>query len=276
MGEFLRQYGYPHSPVDVVHAVLAAGVDTDCGGSGTPNWSNDTLLELLQNKTTSTVVTPLIDASLTRLFTVRMRLGHFDAASSQPSWSEYGLDEVDTPAHRDLALDAALQGFVLLKNEHQVLPLRKLPAGAGAGADAGGKLAVLGPNSNSGASWQLGNYHERQVPSGVLLSPCDGIKAMFGGSDSSSVNCATAANCSIGGNASDSTCFDAASNSAIETADVVLLFVGLDGSQEAEGHDKTSLLLPGTQLSMVDSVTQAAARADKPVVTVYVSPFNHE
>ena len=34
---------------------------------------------------------------------------------------------------------------------------------------------------------------------------------------------------------------------AIAAADAVVLFVGLDGSQEAEGHDKTSLLLPGTQ-----------------------------
>ena len=43
---------------------------------------------------------------------------------------------------------------------------------------------------------------------------------------------------------------------------------GLDSSQEAEGHDKTSLLLPGTQLAMVRAVTAAAAASKRPVVAV--------
>ena len=96
--------------------MLGAGVDTDCGGGGTPSWGNDTLLELLRNESSSAVIAPLVDASLTRLFTVRMRLGQFDPPSSQP-WGHYGLEKVDTPAHRALAMDAALQGFVLLQNE---------------------------------------------------------------------------------------------------------------------------------------------------------------
>jgi hypothetical protein len=60
------------------------GVDTDCGGGGTPNWGNTTLLELMTDEATRSLIEPLIDASLTRLFTVRMRLGQFDPPSSQP------------------------------------------------------------------------------------------------------------------------------------------------------------------------------------------------
>ena len=41
---------------------------------------------------------------------------------------------------------------------------------------------------------------------------------------------------------------------------------GVDGSQEAEGKDKTSLALPGTQLSMLKDVTEAAAGSQKPVI----------
>ena len=128
------------------------------------------------------------------------------------------------------------------------------------------KIAVLGPNSNS-AGWSLGNYHERQLPDGVLLSPCDGIKAVLGaGGSAGGVSCVTPSNCSIGGNASVSTCFDATSKQAIDAADVAVLFIGVDGSQEAEGHDKPSLLLPGTQLAMVADA--CAAAGDKPVVVV--------
>ena len=252
---FLSGHGYAHSPADTVHAVLGAGVDTDCGGFGTPNWSNTTLLELMTNGSTHALIEPLIDASLARLFTVRMRLGQFDPPSSQP-WGGYGLERVDTPGHRALAMDAALQGFVLLQNDKVTLPLKP-----------GAKIAVLGPNSNS-AAWQLGNYHERTTPAGVLVSPCDGLKAVADGG-ASAVSCVTPQNCSVGGNSSVSTCFDSASKQAVGAADVVVLFVGVDGSQEAEGHDRTSLLLPGTQLAMVADVTAAAAAAgDTPVVVV--------
>jgi hypothetical protein len=254
----------------------------------------------MTNASTAPLIEPLIDASLTRLFTVRMRLGQFDPPSTQPEgWATLSLTDVDTPAHRALAMDAALQGFVLLKNNQGTLPLRaginpanNVNAGTTNVNTAALKIAVLGPNSNS-AEWMLGNYHERAVPGGVLLSPCDGLKAVASGSvpidgsgsvggtgddegvdgivdtTVSAISCPTPSNCSIGGNASVSTCFDGASKAAIDAADVVVLFVGVDGSQEAEGLDKTSLLLPGTQLEMVDAVTAAAAAAnDTPVVVV--------
>jgi beta-glucosidase-like glycosyl hydrolase len=255
VGGFMRNAGIPADAADVVRAVLGAGVDTDCGGGTTPNWSNDTLLRLLTNASTSPSITPLVDAALGRLFTVRMRLGQFDDASLQP-WGGYGLEVVDTPAHRALATDAALQGFVLLKHEHATLPLKR-----------SARLAVLGPNTQSG-SWALGNYHERKAPPGLVLSPCHGLAAAADASVGGQVTCSTPPGCSIGGNA---TCFDAASRSAVEAADAVVLFVGLDGTQEAEGRDKTSLRLPGTQQAMVASAIAAATSADadpKPVVVV--------
>ena len=85
----------------------------------------------MTNESTSVEIEPLIDVALERLFTVRMRLGQFDAASLQP-WGSYGLENVDTAGHRELAEEAALQGFVLLKNEKAALPLK-----------ASAKLAVL-------------------------------------------------------------------------------------------------------------------------------------
>jgi len=254
VGGFLRKEGFPSSPADTVRAVLEAGVDTDCGGGGTPNWSNETLLRLMTETSTSATITPLIDASLRRLFTVRMRLGHFDDPALQP-WGSYSLERVDTPAHRELAMDAALQGFVLLMNERSALPLTTA------------KLAVLGPNIKSGV-WQLGNYHEKHWPHDLVVSPCQGLQQ---NSATQQVTCVVPDGCKIGGNAS---CFDSASAAAVAAADAVVLFVGLDGSQEAEGHDKMSLLLPGTQQEMVDAATAAvaadgfASASKKPVVVV--------
>ena len=232
--------------------MLGAGVDTDCGGGATPRWGNNTLLRLLTNTSTAHTITPLVDASLRRLFAVRMRLGHFDPPSATP-WGSFGLEQVDTPAHRALAMDAALQSFVLLMNrpEAHALPLR-----------SSAKLAVLGPNIAS-ASWQLGNYHERVTPPGVLQSPCQGFQALASAPDR--VTCVQPPGCTVAGNVS---CWDAAkSAAAVGQADAVVLFVGLDSSQEAEGHDRTTLLLPGTQKAMVDEATRAAA-GKTPVVVV--------
>ena len=251
------------TPFETVRAVLGAGVDTDCGGV-TPKWRNTTLLGLMTNTSTSSIITPLIDAALVHLFTVRMRLGQFDAPALQLPWGKYGLEHVDTAPHRALALDAALQGFVLLRNDQceglgkgkvGVLPLK--PAA---------KLAVLGPNTHSGYGmpWQLGNYHERATPPGVMQTPCDALIAMAPAGNTQ-VTCVNNDGCTVGGNAS---CFSSDSAKAIDAADIVLLFVGLDGSQEAEGHDRESLLLPGTQQAMVDAATTAAAASNTPVVVV--------
>jgi beta-glucosidase-like glycosyl hydrolase len=57
-------------------------------------------------------------------------------------------------------MDAALQGMVLLQNEKGTLPLKQ-----------GAKLAVLGPNSNGNANWQLGNYHVSPSHTVTFLSP---------------------------------------------------------------------------------------------------------
>merc|ERR1719160_2028631 len=56
-------------------------------------------------------------------------------------------------------------------------------------------------------------------------------------------------------------------------SDAVVLVVGLQSegarpADEAEGHDRSSLLLPGNQDDFVKQVAQAAAKAKIPVVVV--------
>ena len=51
-----------------------------------------------------------------------MRLGLFDPVDQQV-YTHYGLDKLNTPESRDLALRAAREGIVLLKNQDRQLPL---------------------------------------------------------------------------------------------------------------------------------------------------------
>ncbi len=78
-------------------------------------------------------------AILVLVFISQFRLGMFDPPSIQP-YLNISLAEVNSPAHQQLALEAAHQGMVLLKNADNTLPLA---------ASKIKTLAVIGPNGNA-------------------------------------------------------------------------------------------------------------------------------
>ena len=86
-----------------------------------------------------------IDTALIRLFTARIRLGMFDPPSMVP-YDRIPESELDSPAHRQLALHLAEESMVLLKNDG-VLPLRSVK-----------RIAVIGPLADQTAVL-LGNYN---------------------------------------------------------------------------------------------------------------------
>ena len=102
-----------------------------------------------------------IDASLTRLFLARFRLGMFDPPE-MVRWARTPYSVLDQPANRTLARQVARESIVLLKNDRGTLPLRK---------DLG-TLAVIGPNADQ---WRmlLGNYNG--IPSNPV-TPLRGIR----------------------------------------------------------------------------------------------------
>ncbi|MBN1811617.1 MAG: glycoside hydrolase family 3 C-terminal domain-containing protein [Anaerolineae bacterium] len=87
-----------------------------------------------------------IDRALKRLFTARFRLGMFDPPEQVP-YAQIPYEVVDSPKHREMALQAARESIVLLKNEDGFLPLQK---------DIG-SIAVIGPNADNDEVL-LGNY----------------------------------------------------------------------------------------------------------------------
>jgi len=103
-----------------------------------------------------------VDAALTRLFTARMRLGMFDPDSIVP-YARIDRSELDSPAHRQLALKLAEESMVLLKNDG-VLPIK--------GAR---RIALIGPLADQ-TEVLLGNYHGGPTHS---VSVLEGMKAAF-------------------------------------------------------------------------------------------------
>lgn len=58
------------------------------------------------------------------LFLTRMRLGEFDPPSMNP-YNKLNLSVIQSPAHQKLAIKAATQSFVLLKNLNGYLPIKR-------------------------------------------------------------------------------------------------------------------------------------------------------
>ena len=76
-----------------------------------------------------------LNDALRRVLTVRMKLGEFDPFASGP-YSKIPLSVIDSTEHRALALKAAQESIVLLKNDSNLLPLDRTKLK---------RIAVIGP-----------------------------------------------------------------------------------------------------------------------------------
>ena len=123
---------------------VRSGTDTNCG---------DTYLALPQAVRSGLLPEAEMDVLLKRLFTARMKLGLFDSPSRMP-YSRMAMSEVLSPAHRALALQAARESMVLLKNEHNTLPMKV----GGANVRLQKRVAVVGPAASDFFTI-VGNYY---------------------------------------------------------------------------------------------------------------------
>lgn len=102
-----------------------------------------------------------IDVALTRLMEARFRLGMFDPPEMVP-YAQIPITMNDTPEHRAVSLEAARESIVLLKNENNLLPLKKDLS----------QIAVIGPTADS-YDIIIGNYNG--TPS-KYVTPLQGIR----------------------------------------------------------------------------------------------------
>jgi len=229
---------YARTAEDAVAAVLKAGMDVECGNV----LQNYTLSAIEQGK----VIESDINRALRNLFSVRMRLGLFDGDLSHQLDGKLTMQDVCSEEHQRLALEAARQGIVLLKNSRGYLPLSKTQTKS---------LAVIGPNANNGLTL-LGNYYG---PPCNIITPLQGLQKYV-------------ANTLYYPGCEDLACIsDNLFGEALENAnkvDAVVVVVGLDQTQEKEELDRIDLTLPGQQEILVDQVTRAAK---SPVVLVIIS-----
>jgi len=146
------------SSSDAVHASVVgtrAGTDVECGFGYTYASIPEAVRRGLMTEAE-------VDKHVIRLLEGRFDLGEMDDPSLV-EWSKIPYSEMDSKAHRQLALDMARQSIVLLQNRGDVLPLKRNKE----------RIAVIGPNADD-APLMWGNYNG--VPNHTVTI-LDGIKA---------------------------------------------------------------------------------------------------
>ena len=170
-----------------------------------------------------------LDVSVRRLLRLRFKTGDFDDPLLNP-YSRIPKSVLESETHKKLALKAAEQSIVLLKNDN-VLPLKKEID----------ELAVIGPFANR--CW-LGIYSGNPKSK---ISPLDGIKKSAKG------NVSYAQGCSVTGADDDQKKIDEAVALA-KKSNTVVLVVGNDETTATETLDRLSLNLPGKQHQLIKAV----------------------
>lgn len=227
VGVYYDTQHYTSTPEAAAADAIKAGVDLDCGPF---------LAVYTQGAVNQGLINEAdVNAALSNTYAVQMRLGMFDGEPSAQPYGNLGPRDVCTPAHQELALEAARQGIVLLKNQGPSLPLSHIRHRT---------VAVIGPNSDV-TDTMIGNY--AGVPC-QYTTPLQGI-----GNYARTIHqlgCADVA-------CSDDKLFGGAIDAARQ-ADATILVMGLDQTVEAEFRDRTGLLLPGRQQDLVSQVAMAS------------------
>src|SRR5664279_3104760 len=102
-----------------------------------------------------------VDQAVSRLLRLKFQMGLFEHPYVDP---EYAARIVNSKGHKDLALQASRESIVLLKNEKQILPLKKEIK----------TIAVIGPDADAPVD-QLGDYYPHNIPQDVV-TVLEGIK----------------------------------------------------------------------------------------------------
>ena len=208
--------------------------------------------ELLENVEEGKVSKKTIDRSVRRILELKFKLGLFDNPYVN---SQRAVEISHTEESQKLALQAAREGIVLLKNDSKMLPLSKKIK----------SIAVIGPNADDEKN-QLGDYTSRLVLQDIV-TVLGGIRNKLG----EDVKVNYVKGCNIKGDELNEI------NKAVKTARNAEIAVVVLGENEwqnenkqgtaGEGYDVATLELTGKQKELLQQVVETGT----PTVVVLIN-----
>ena len=235
--EELIKHGLAADGAEAAREALSAGVDMEM----VSRLYNKNAAELIRERKLSQST---IDEAVRRILRIKFRLGLFDRPYADEALERTAIfNSANVAAAREIAG----RSMVLLKNDHDVLPLAKNLR----------SIALIGPLADSRQD-MLGSWTGDGKPEDAVTM-LQGIKAKV---PQTRINYAKG--CEINSDNADG--FEAALRAARES-DVTIIAVGESADMSGEAASRSSLDLPGRQLDLVKAV-QATG---KPTVVVLMN-----
>ena len=225
---------------------LKAGLDVGI------SYEEGYMMPMIENVREGKVNMSLIDRAVRRILTQKFRLGLFEHPYVDP---DHAVSVSHTEENQKLALQVAREGIVLLKNEKNLLPLKKNIR----------SIAVIGPNADDRLN-QLGDYIPIVVPQ-EITTVLKGIKEKV----SENTKITYVKGCNVVGNDLNEI---SKAQQAARNADVAIVVVGENERRAAkgtgtdgEGFDVESLDLTGRQEELIEAVYKSGT----PTIVVLIN-----
>jgi beta-glucosidase len=231
-------HGYAKDGADATLKAVTAGSDMDME-------SHLYVAELANLVKEGKIKEALVDDAVRRILRVKFELGLFD---DPYRYCDEAREQatIGSKANNDGVLDMAKKSIVLLKNNTNLLPLKK----------KGQKIALIGALANDKnsplGSWRIAADNDSAV------SVLEGMLQYKG----NQLTYEKGADLTVGKtsfidelviNTTDKSGFEAAKKIAV-SADIVVMILGEHGFQSGEGRSRTNLDLPGVQQELLEEI----------------------
>ncbi|KAM4700600.1 uncharacterized protein O3C94_001691 isoform 2-T2 [Discoglossus pictus] len=234
--EFIMQeHHYTSSFLDTA----IESVNSGCNLELSVNLADNVFMKIQEAVTSGNITVETIKDRLYPLFYTRMRLGEFDPPDMNP-YSSLDLSVVQSQEHRDLAVEAAIKSFVLLKNNKDILPLDLESI-------RGKKIGIIGPLADDHYVL-FGDYAPRPDPQ-YISTPRDGL-GILPVQVSFTAGC-TGAQCVNYSHSEVQT--------LVKSVDITIVCLGTGITIESESVDRNDLSLPANQEILLKDAVDAAA-----------------
>ena len=234
----MTNHGYAMNSKQAAEIAINAGSDIDM--------ESYAYVENLSNLVKEgKVKASLIDDAVRRVLRVKFELGLFDNPYKYCD-ENYERITVGKSEFQQGVLDIAKKSIVLLKNDSNLLPLKK----------SGKKIALIGALASDKTS-PLGSWRIA-ADDNSAISVLEGMKKYTG----NELNYEKGADVTVGRtqfiwetkiNTSDKSNFEAAITLA-KKSDVVIMVLGEHGLQTGEGRSRTDIGLPGVQQELLEEI----------------------
>ncbi|XP_063810461.1 uncharacterized protein LOC135035884 isoform X2 [Pseudophryne corroboree] len=233
----MEQHKYTSSFLETAVASVNAGCNLELSF----NLADNVFMRVKDAVTYGNITLETVKERVYPLFYTRMRLGEFDPPNMNP-YSSLDLRSVESQEHRELAVEAAVKSFVLLKNLGDTLPMD-------IHSISGRKVGVIGPFADD-PDGLFGDYEPHPNPQ-YISTPRAGISKL-------PVQVSFAAGCN---NAQCDTYSSEVIRALVQSVDITIVCLGTGVTVETEGKDRLNLSLPGHQATLLqDAVSSAEGR----------------